>query len=109
MRDRVILAVKYTPAAAPTALRKAVGGFLRYVQYRDKHADSPARAESVDGMLKYVAHRDRAAPQGRLFGPGGPAGDEERRELAAFVARAIAATKPQLIQRGGELVDRRHG
>ncbi|TMC25313.1 MAG: hypothetical protein E6J32_13665 [Chloroflexi bacterium] len=110
MGDRVILALKYTPAAAPTALRKAVGGFLRYVQYRDKHPDSPAapvKDPRVDGLLKYVAHRDRSAPAGRLFGPGGPAGDPDRRDLAAFIAMSISATRPQLDARAGVLVDRR--
>ena len=111
MSDRCILAVKFTPAAAPAALRKAVGGFMRYVQYRDQHTDSPEPAPSTDpkvsGLLKYVAYRDKATEAGRLFGPGGPAGDHERRQLAAFVARGIAATRPQMTKVDGKLVDRR--
>src|SRR5207302_723400 len=96
--DRVILAVKFTPAGGPSAIRKAVGGFLRYVQYRDKHPDSEPQtpeAGSVSGLLKYVAYRDRATDQGRLFGPDGEAGDGERRAFATYVADSLAATRPQ--------------
>ena len=99
MPDRVILRTKWDAVAAPGSLRKAVNGFLRYVQYRDKHADSPAREPASDpkvsGLLKYVAYRDDSARQGLLFGPVGPAGDAERRELAAFIASAAARTRPQ--------------
>ena len=108
--DRVILAVKYTPAASPKELRRAVGGFLRYVQYRDKHPDSdptlPAGTE-VRGLLKYMAYRDRATPAGRLFGPDGVVGDPDRRDFANFVARSIAATRPQKTKSGGEARDHR--
>ena len=109
MSDRCILAVKFTPAAAPAVLRKAVGGFMRYVQYRDKHADSlEAVADpKVSGLLKYVAYRDQATEAGRLFGPDGPAGDAERRQLAAYVARGIAATRPQMVVVDGKPFDRR--
>ena len=111
MSDRCILAVKFTPAAAPAVLRKAVGGFMRYVQYRDKHGDAPEPQTPADpkvsGLLKYVAYRDQAAEEGRLFGPEGPAGDQERRQLATFVARGIGATKPQMAKVDGKLVDRR--
>lgn len=105
--DRVILAVKYTPAGAPKAVRKAVAGFLRYVQYRDQHADAGAdedRPASVDGLLKYVAFRDRARNEGRLFGPEGPAGDVERREFATYVAESVSSTRAR---RGPDGIDRR--
>lgn len=106
--DRVILAVKFTPAGGAAAIRKVVGGFLRYVQYRDKHPDSKptesAELGSVSGLLKYVAYRDRATDQGRLFGPDGPAKDAERRAFATYVADSLAATRPQP---GPDGVDRR--
>jgi len=107
----VILAVKFTPASTPGKLRKAVGGFLRYIQYRDKHADMGA-AEGVDptvaGLLKYVTYRDQAARTGRLFGPDGPVGDAERRQLAGFVTRSVAGSRPQMAPDGkGGLLDRR--
>ncbi len=110
MTDRVIVAVKYTPVAPTGELRKAVGAFLRYVQYRDKHGDETTTEpeRKVDGMLRYVAHRDRASGHGRLFDAGGTAGDEERRALAAFIARAARATTPQVAHdENGDLVDRR--
>jgi hypothetical protein len=109
--DRVILRVKFTLAAAPATTRKAVGGFLRYVQYRDQHQDSapaPAPQREVEGMLKYVAHRDRGVPRGRLFGPAGVCGDQERKELTAYVARSLRATAPnQERQAGARASDRR--
>ncbi len=110
MSDRVILAVKYTPASAPSRVRRAVGGFLRYVQYRDKHAETEvAHAEPrVGGLLKYVAYRDRGAPQGRLFGPEGTAGNQERRDFGDFVARSLKGSKPHVSRDAmGELIDRR--
>jgi hypothetical protein len=112
MSDRVIVGVKYTPVAAPGGLRKAVGAFLRYVQYRDKHSDQerpPEEAQRrVDGELRYIAHRDQAAGRARLFNAMGTVGDEERRSLAAFVTRAANTTRPQLTRSDdGSLVDRR--
>jgi hypothetical protein len=109
--DRNILRVKFDLAVAPAAARKALGGFLRYVQYRDKH-DDQARVQSngrvVEGMLKYVAHRDRAVQGGRLLGPSGLAGDAERRELTSFVAQSIRATAPVWGRDGkGRTFDRR--
>ncbi len=110
MSDRVILAVKYTPASAPSVAQRAVGGFLRYVQYRDKHAD-PADAPPeprVGGLLKYVAYRDQGAPEGRLFGPEGTVGDQQRREFGDFVARSLKGSKPQVsCGASGGLIDRR--
>jgi len=108
--DRVILAVKYTPASAPGLVRRAVGGFLRYVQYRDKHPEpQAARADPrVGRLLKYVAYRDQGAPQGRLFGPEGTAGNQERRDFADFVARSLKGSKPQVSRNDkGDLLDRR--
>jgi hypothetical protein len=103
----VILAVKFTPAGGAKAVRKAVGGFLRYVQYRDQHADSDpdgSQPASVSGLLKYVAYHDRATNQGRLFDAEGEVGDTERREFAAFVADAVASTRARP---GPDGVDRR--
>jgi hypothetical protein len=107
MPDRVIVAVKYTPVSPPIQLRKAVGGFLRYIHYRDKHTE-PKPDRQVDSMLKYVAHRDRSSNKGLLFDSSGRVHDAERRELADFVARSVTASKPQLYRTGaGEVADRR--
>jgi hypothetical protein len=110
MSDRVILALKYTPAGAASQVRKAVGGFLRYVQHRDFH---PAQPESksrpeVSGLLKYVAYRDRATNRAELFGPSGTLSSSDRKAFASFVAGAIEGSRPQLYRgRDGEMQDRR--
>jgi len=108
--DRVILAVKYTPAGAGSEVRKAVGGFLRYVQHRDLHPNQPsARSRpEVSGLLKYVAYRDRASTRAELFGPQGTLSSEDRKTFAAFVASALDQSRPQLFRgRDGQPHDRR--
>ena len=110
MKDRVILAVKFTPAGSGSQVRRAVGGFLRYVQHRDLH---PTQAEgrprpAVSGLLKYVAYRDRATTRAELFGPNGTLGSTERKAFASFVAGAVESSRPQLYRgRNGETHDRR--
>ena len=37
--QRSVLTLKYTPVSVAGGVRKAVGGFLRYVQYRDQHVE----------------------------------------------------------------------
>lgn len=110
MSDRVILAVKFTPAGTASQVRKAVGGFLRYVQHRDLHLTQPdgrPRPE-VSGLLKYVAYRDRASTRAELFGPSGTLTSEDRKAFAAFIANALEKSSPQLFRgRKGELRDRR--
>jgi hypothetical protein len=87
--QRSILSLKYTPTTAKGGVRRAVGGLLRYVQYRDHHEDRE-RARDVGGLLRYVAWRDAATPQGRLFTEHGQAGDAERLALGNYVARSVA-------------------
>jgi len=82
--ERCILSVKYVPAASA----KRLGGFLRYVQFRDQHEDLH-RGRELEGLTKYIAHRDRTAPGGRLFGPRGNAGDLDRRALLAHISRSM--------------------
>lgn len=69
-------------------MRRAVGGFLRYIQQND-HRWVAEKPGGVDGFLRYAAHRDRTMPQGRLFGWRGDAGDRDRRELGRFVTRSV--------------------
>jgi len=110
MSDRVILAVKFTAAGTGAQVRRAVGGFLRYVQHRDLHPTQSAgqpRPE-VSGLLKYVAYRDRASTRAELFGPDGPLSTDDRKAFAAFVATALDRSRPQLFRaRNGEMHDRR--
>ena len=69
-------------------MRRAVGGFLRYIQHND-HRWVAEKPGGVDGFLRYAAHRDRTMPQGRLFGGRGDVGDRDRRELGRFVTRSV--------------------
>jgi len=109
--DRCIVAARFTPAGSPGQVRKAVGGFLRYVQHRDLHpteSDARPTKPEVAGLLKYVAYRDRASARAELFGPAGRMGSSDRKVFAAFVLRSLEESKPQLYRaRSGELVDRR--
>ena len=110
MRERVILAVKYTQAGSIGQVRKAVGGFLRYVQHRDVHPTQPESKpkQEVSGLLKYVAYRDRASWRAELFGPAGALGSADRKAFAAFVAGSIDSSRPQQYRgRDGNLHDRR--
>ncbi len=110
MSERCIVRVKFTPAGAGAEVRRAVGGFLRYVQHRDLHPDStPGRASpEVAGLLKYVAYRDKASARAELFGPRGALGTQERKEFADFVARSIEGSEPQIFRtRDGSTMDRR--
>src|SRR5438105_11614901 len=86
LSTRVFFSVKYT-AAGPLAA-KAVGGFLRYVQHRDQQ-ETPERERGVAGLVRYVAYRDAASAEGRLFGPEGTIGSNERRELVRYVRRSL--------------------
>ena len=110
MSERVVMAVKFTPASTAGQVRKAVGGFLRYVQHRDLHPTQPdgrSRPE-VSGLLKYVAYRDRASTRAELFGRSGTLTSEDRKAFAAFIANALEKSSPQLFRgRDGELRDRR--
>ncbi len=110
MKDRVILAVRFTPAGAGAQVRRAVGGFLRYVQHRDLHPTQPEGKPppEVPGLLKYVAYRDRASARAELFGPSGTLGSLDRNTFAAFVANALDRSNPQLFRgRDGTLRERR--
>jgi hypothetical protein len=82
--ERCILSVKYLPAGSARRL----GGFLRYIEFRDQHADL-ASAKRLEGLTRYITHRDRTAPGGRLFGTRGNCGDLDRRALLAHITRSV--------------------
>jgi len=108
--ERCIVRVKFTPAGGASEVRRAVGGFLRYVQHRDLHADSTQQRSrpGVSGLLKYVAYRDKASARAELFGPDGAIGTAERKNFAEYVARSIDQSRPQLFKtRDGRQMDRR--
>ena len=105
MPERSILAVAYTPVSGPCSAKRAVAGFLKYVQHRDQH---PETRPAVEGLLKYVAHRDRSGSNARLFNREGRVTDEHRRWLAAYVGRSVAELPQQRCQKGSESgIDRR--
>jgi len=101
---RSILALKYTPVSVAGGLRKAVGGFLRYVQFRDQHAEP--EAAGLDAFVRYVAHRDRTSPGGRIFGPDQDGVEIDRRRLVNYVSRSTKGLAPKWVQGAdGKLVD----
>ena len=101
---RSILALKYTPVSVAGGVRKAVGGFLRYVQFRDQHAEP--EAAGLDAFVRYVAHRDRTSPGGRVFGPDPDSIEVDRRRLVDHVARSTKGLAPKWVQGAdGKLVD----
>lgn len=105
MAERSILAVAYTPVSGTCSAKRAVAGFLKYVQHRDQHPEPKLR---VEGLLKYVAHRDRSGSNARLFNLEGQVSDEHRRWLAAYVGRSVAGLAAQRWQRPAEAsADRR--
>ena len=104
--QRSILALRYTPVSVMGGVRKAVGGFLRYVQYRDQHLDAPSE-RPLDGYLRYVAHRDRTSPQGRVFGAHGDLTAGDRRKFVEFVARSTQGLEPRWVTtKDGQRQDR---
>jgi hypothetical protein len=108
--ERCFVKVAWDPASSGLGVRRAVGGFLRYIQHRDLHPDSSLErpGSAVAGMVKYVAYREGASPRAELFCPDGRAGSRERQEFAAYVGRSIEESKPQLFRSGdGRLMDRR--
>jgi hypothetical protein len=108
--ERCFVKVQFDPATNGSQVRRAVGGFLRYIQHRDLHpASRDARpTPGVAGLLKYVAYRDKASSRAELFGPQGRLGTEERKDFAGFVARSIEGSEPQMFRtRNGTLMDRR--
>lgn len=103
---RSVLALKYTPVSVMGGVRKAVGGFLRYVQYRDQHLE-PDRDGGIDAYVRYVAHRDRTSPGGRVFGPDEDHIGVDRHQLVDYVARSTKGLAPKWVaRRDGSLEDR---
>ena len=104
--QRSILALRYTPVSVAGGVRRAVGGFLRYVQYRDQHLE-PDAVRAVDAYVRYVAHRDRTSARGRVFGRDGERSDEDRRRFVDFVARSTKGLQPRWVStRDGKREDR---
>lgn len=86
MTERAILSVNWTPRAGIGR----IGGFIRYVSFRDHHQDVEADRR-LEGLLRYVAHRDPTATRGSVFNADGPVGDRARSELLRFVQKSCSA------------------
>jgi hypothetical protein len=103
---RSILALRFTPVSVAGGVRKAVGGFLRYIQFRDQHME-PERDGGLDAYVRYVAHRDRTSPGGRVFGRDQADIGVDRRRLVEYVLRSTKGLEPKWVQgRDGKLEDR---
>ena len=106
MRSKTsILALEWMPVSVAGGVRKAVGGFLRYVEFRDQHVE-PDSTRGVDAYMKYVAHRDRSSPAGRIFGRDRALTDADRHRLVEFVARSTKGLQPKWLRNWeGDLED----
>lgn len=93
---RSVLALKYTPVSVAGGVRKAVGGFLRYVQFRDQHAEP--EVGGLDAYIRYIAHRDRTSPAGRVFGINEDRVDVDRRGLVDYVLRSTKELAPKWVE-----------
>jgi len=110
VKERCFVKVEFDPATSGSQVRRAVGGFLRYIQHRDLDSSTkPERsAPDVAGLVKYVAYRDKASNRAELFGPDGSLGTKGRMDFVDFVTRSIRGSEPQLFRtRAGDLMDRR--
>lgn len=100
-----ILALQYMPVSVSGGVRKAVGGFLRYITFRDQHVKT--EVDSLDAFARYVAHRDRTSPQGRVFGEVGQLTATDRRRLTDHIARSTKGLEAKWVRnRDGVLEDR---
>ncbi len=106
MRSKTsILALEWMPVSVAGGVRKAVGGFLRYIEFRDQHREHDLQG-GIDAYVRYVAHRDRTSPAGRLFGRDGQLTDADRKRLVDFVTRSTKGLQPKWQRnREGELED----
>ncbi len=110
MSERCFVKLEFDPATSGSHVRRAVGGFLRYIQHRDLHPATKAERPSPDvaGLVKYVAYRDQASSRAELFGPRGSLTTHGRKDFVGFVTRSMEGSEPQLFRtRAGVLMDRR--
>jgi len=101
-----VLLLSYMPVSVAGGVRKSVGGYLRYMQFRDQRSE-PERRGGFDDFVRYVAHRDRTSPGGRIFGAEGALTTADRRRLVEYVARSTKGLAPRWVKnRNGQLEDR---
>jgi hypothetical protein len=101
-----VLLLGYMPVSIAGGVRKAVGGYLRYMQFRDQQPEPDAEG-GLDAYVRYIAHRDRTSPAGRIFGADGPLTTADRQRLVDYVARSTKGLAPKWVKgRDGKLEDR---
>jgi len=101
-----VLLLSYMPVSIAGGVRRAVGGYLRYMQFRDQRSE-PERQGGLDAFVSYVAHRDRTSPGGRLFGAEGALTSADRSRLVDYVARSTKGLAPKWVRnRNRQLEDR---
>jgi hypothetical protein len=108
--ERCFVKVAFDPATTGGQVRRAVGGFLRYIQHRDLHPAPkvPSQTRHVAGLVKYIAYRDQASERAELFGPHGRLNTQGRKDFVGFVTRSIEGSEPQIFRtRAGSEMDRR--
>jgi hypothetical protein len=101
-----VLLLGYMPVSIAGGVRKAVGGYLRYMQFRDQESEPDAEG-GLDAYVRYIAHRDRTSPNGRIFGADGALTSADRHRLVDYVARSTKGLTPKWVKgRDGKLEDR---
>ena len=101
-----VLLLGYMPVSVAGGVRKAVGGYLRYMQFRDQQSEPEAEG-GFDTYVRYIAHRDRTSPGGRIFGADGALTTADRKRLVDYVARSTKGLAPKWVKgRDGQLEDR---
>jgi len=100
-----ILALKYMAVSVSGGVRKAVGGFLRYITFRDQQVKT--EGHGLDGFVRYVAHRDRTSPQGSVFGDLGQLSNNHRKQLIDHIARSTKGLEPKWVRNRDEVMEDR--
>jgi len=100
-----IMRIGFIPVSAAGGPRPAVGGYLRYIQFREQGRERDGVA-GVDAVVRYLAHRDRSARGGGIFTAGGDATSADRKQLVDFIARSTKGLSPRWVRgRDGKLED----
>jgi hypothetical protein len=110
LTERCFVSLEFDEATTGGQARRAIAGYLSYLQRRELHFDPKPHNSKPDvvGLVNYVAHRDRASSRAELFGPGGRVGPRERKEFIDFVADSVEGSKPHLFRTSaGNYMDRR--
>ena len=105
--SRSVLALRYTPVSVMGGLRKAVGGFLRYVQYRDQHAGAGARRRPRRLRPLRGAPRPHLARAAASSVATNQQIGVDRKQLVDYITRSTKDLAPKWVEgRDGKRIDR---